>query len=138
MKTQSIILAGLLMIFATVAQAQEINEPAVKILPTSESGILKVIYAYNTGQSVQVKFFTDDGVLFSDAIKAKAFKNGFSKKYDLRNIATNNVESKPFFVEVSTETMSVIYRLADSEDGKGLVPVIENATYRYPAVASRN
>jgi hypothetical protein len=132
MKTQSIILAGLLMIFATVAQAQGINEPAVKILPTTEQGILKVLYAYSPGQAVHVTFFNADAVLFSDVIKGNTFKNGFSKKYDVRNIAS------PFSIEVSSETISVTYKLTESEHGKGWVPVLENASYRYPAVASRN
>ena len=134
MKTQSIILAGLLMISGIVAaQAQEINEPAVKILPTTKRGIIKVLYAYNSGQSVLVKFFNEDGVLLTDKIKGKEFNNGFIKKYDVRNIATET-----FFVEISSETMSFIYKLTASADGKDLTPVLENASYKYPAVAARN
>jgi hypothetical protein len=133
MKTQSIILAGLLVIFGAVAQAQEINEPAVKILSTAEEGVLKVIYAYKLGQPVRVQFYNEDVVLFTDKIKANAFTNGFSKKYDVHNIRTGT-----FFIEVSSETMSVIYKLTKSADGKNFIPVLENASYQYPAVASRN
>ena len=133
MKTQSIILVVLLMIFGTAAQAQEINEPAVKIVPMPQHGILKLLYAYDLGQPVLVKFFDEEAVLFSDKIKADAFKNGFSRKYDVRQIA-----SKTFYVEVSSETISVTYRLTRSEDGNVLTPILENASYEYPSVASRN
>jgi hypothetical protein len=134
MKTQSIIFAGLLMISGVMtARAQEINEPAVKILPTAKHGIIKVLYAYNSRQSVRVRFFDEDGELLTDKIKANEMDNGFIKKYDVRNIA-----SKVFFVEVSSEAMSFIYKLTASPDGKGLTPVLENASYQYPAVAARN
>ena len=135
MKTQSIIFAGLLMISGVIAAgAQEINEPAVKILPTAKHGIIKVLYAYNNSrQSVRVRFFDEDGELLTDKIKANEMDNGFIKKYDVRNIA-----SKVFFVEVSSEAMSFIYKLTASPDGKGLTPVLENASYQYPAVAARN
>jgi len=133
MKTQSIILVLLVMIFGTAAQAQEVNEPAIKILPTSQQGILKVLYAYNSGQPVLVKFSDENTVLFSDKIKADSFKKGFSRKYDVRNIA-----AKTFYVEVSSESLSVTYQLTKSEDGNDLIPVLENVYYHYPAMASRN
>jgi hypothetical protein len=72
-------------------------------------------------------------MLFSDKIKANAFKNGFSRKYDVRHIA-----SKTFYIEVSSETLTVTYKLTKSEDGNVLTPVLENVLYQYPAVASRN
>ena len=133
MKTQSIILVVLVMLIGTAVQAQEVNVPAIKILPMSQHGILKVLYAYNSGQPVNVKFFDDDAVLFSDKIKANAFRNGFSRKYDVRNIA-----AKTFYVEVSSESLSVTYQLTKSEDGNDLIPVLENVYYHYPAMASRN
>ena len=133
MKTQSIILVVLVMLIGTAAQAQEVNVPAIKILPMPQHGILKVLYAYNSGQPVNVKFFDDDAVLFSDKIKANAFLTGFSRKYDVRNIA-----SKTFYVEVSSESLSVTYQLTKSEDGNDLIPVLENVYYHYPAMASRN
>ncbi len=133
MKTQSIILVVLVMLIGTAAQAQEVNVPAIKILPMPQHGILKVLYAYNSGQPVNVKFFDDDAVLFSDKIKANAFRNGFSRKYDVRNIA-----SKTFYVEVSSETLSVTYQLTKSEDGNDLTSLLENVWYHYPTMASRN
>jgi hypothetical protein len=132
MKTKAILLAGLFLIFGA-AQAQEIFEPAVKILPTSEKGILKVLYAYPTGQSVSVKFFNNDGVLLSDRINANTFQHGFSKKYDVRQIG-----SKVFFVEVSSAKMSVVYKMTESKDRNEFIPVLENATYMNPKVASSN
>ena len=133
MKTQSIILVVLLMIFGTAAQAQEGVEPAVRIVPMPQPGIIKVIYAYNSGQPVLVKFFDEDAVLFSDKIKATAFEKGFSRKYNVSHIAP-----KTFFVEVSSETLTVTYRLTKSEDGEVLTPFLENVSYQFPPVASRN
>jgi hypothetical protein len=132
MKTKAILLAGLFMIYGA-AQAQEIFEPAVKILPTKDKGILKVLYAYNTDQSVSVKFFNEDGVLLSDRVKANTFQKGFSKKYDVRKIGSGN-----FFVEVSSARMSVTYKMIESQDGKNLIPVLEKASYMHPTVASSN
>ena len=133
MKTQSIILVVLVMLFGAAAQAQELNEPAIKILPTSQQGILKVLYTYNSGQPVLVKFSDENTVLFSDRIKADSFKKGFARKYDVRQIA-----AKTFYIEVSSETVSATYRLTRSEDSDVLTPFLENVSYQYPPVASRN
>ena len=133
MKTQSIIIVVLVMLFGAAAQAQELNEPAIKILPTSQQGILKVLYAYNSGQPVLVKFSDENTVLFSDKIKANSFEKGFSKKYDVRQIS-----AKTFYVEVSSETITATYRLTRSEDSDVLTPFLENVSYQYPPVASRN
>jgi hypothetical protein len=132
MKTKAILLAGLFMIFGA-AQAQEIFEPAIKILPTSEKGILKVLYAYNTGQSVRVKFFNEDGVMLSDQIQASSFQNGFLKKYDVREL-----DLRTFFVEVSSPSVSATYKLTESKDRKSFVPALERASFKNPAIASSN
>lgn len=132
MKTKAILLAGLFIIVGA-AHAQQILEPSVRILPTAEKGILKVLYAYNTGQSVSVKFFNEDGLLLSDRIKANTFQNGFMKKYDVRKI-----ESKSFFVEISSARMSVTYKMTESKERKDFIPVLEKTSFMYPTTASSN
>jgi hypothetical protein len=133
MKTSSLIAAGLFMIFGFAAQAQELLEPAVKILPTSEKGIVKVLYAYPTGQSVNVKFVNEDGLIGSDRILAAAYQNGFTKKYDIRNMG-----SKSFWVEVSSAKMSVTYKMVASKERGRFVPVLEKNTYLHPLTAASN
>lgn len=134
MKTTSTIVAGLLVAalsFAVVtSNAQPASEPAVKILPTNQEGILKVLYAYETDQSVEVKFFNEGGLITADKITASNSQHGFSKKYDVRNI-----ESATFWVEVTAANLSVTYRVTESKDGK-YKSFLEKATYNYPVVAS--
>ncbi len=128
---KSIILASLLLMFVVAVQAQSISEPAVKVLPTNQPGVIKVIYGYDTDKMVNVKFFNDDMTFMSDMISGKSFKNGFTRRYDVTNIA-----EKSFFVEVSSENLSVVYRLKVTENGNVLVPLIENASYSFADVAS--
>ena len=83
MKTTSTIVAGLLVAalsFAVVtSNAQTANEPAVKILPTNQEGILKVLYAYDTDQSVEVTFFNEGGLITADKIKPAKDQHGFKE-----------------------------------------------------------
>ena len=136
MKSKSIILAGLVTILSLAfvsVNAQLASEPAVKILPTNEQGILKVLYAYDTDQSVEVRFLDDDGLITSDKIKAAKTAHGFSKKYNVRNI-----KSGTFWIEVKAANVSVIYKVTGSSDGKAYTSALEKATFNYPSVASIN
>jgi hypothetical protein len=135
MKTRTIIIASVVALFSVSlfsANAQQATEPAVKILPTDEKGILKVLYAYDTDQAVEVKFLTEEGVLTRDKIKADAFQNGFSKKYDVRNI-----KSKNFWIEVSSPSLMVTYKMTESNDRKSYVPILEKTTYNTLVAANK-
>jgi len=129
MKIQSIFALGLIAILSSAiitANAQSQNEPAIKILQTSQKGILKVLYAYgndHSNQSVKVKFFNNDEVIKSDEIKQGTFENGFLKKYDTHLMSPNN-----FWIEVSAANVSVIYKL--SNDGS-FAPILEKTTFNY-------
>ncbi|NOT75801.1 MAG: hypothetical protein HOP08_12815 [Cyclobacteriaceae bacterium] len=134
MKAKAIITAGLFIILSSPiinTFAQTIDEPAIKILPTVQKGILKVLYAYNNNEAVEVKFFNADGPIVTDKIKSGTFQNGFSKKYDVRKTSPGDL-----WVEVSSEDLSVTYRLVESNDGKGFVPLLEKTTYNHQLVAS--
>ncbi len=135
MKTRTIIIASVVALFSVSffgANAQQTGEPSVKILPTDKKGVLKVLYAYDTDQAVEVKFLTEEGVLTSDKIKANAFQNGFSKKYDVRNITSRN-----FWIEVSSPSLVVTYKMTESKDRKSYVPILEKTTYNTLVAANK-
>lgn len=131
MKTKSIIAAGLVVLLSTVffaSNAQSIN-PAIKVLPTTKEGILKLLVVGASDESVEVKFYNEDGFVKSDAIKTS--DEGFNKKYDVRQIMKGD-----FQMEVTAAGTSVTYRLGRS-NGR-LIPYLVKQTYTYPMVASNN
>lgn len=130
MKTKSIIVAGLVVLLSTVffaSNAQSTN-PTIKVLPTTSEGILKLLVVGAADQAVNVEFYTDEGLVLSDAIRST--ESGFNKRYDIRKIM-----ERGFSMEVKTEGTSVIYKLAKS-DSKKLTPILVKTTYTYPLVAS--
>ncbi|HWA34851.1 MAG TPA: hypothetical protein VG737_12005 [Cyclobacteriaceae bacterium] len=136
MKLNSIIAVGLVAVLSasfTGASAQQYGEVPIKILPSSEKGILKVWFATAAGQSVQVKFYDADGTLGSDNIKAGQFLKGFSKKYDVSHLKPGS-----FWVQVSSKSMDVTYKLVPSPDGRSLEAQLETSTYNHAVVAANN
>lgn len=134
MKTKFTILAGIFtfLSLAFVSASAQTLEPAVKIIPTSENGIYKLIFAYDSDQTVQVKFFNNkEGVLKLDRIQPEKFENGFSKKYDV-----SNIDSKDFWVEVSSSKLSVRYKM--TKGSKAYEPVLESTTFVNTLTASNN
>jgi hypothetical protein len=134
MKTR-LILSGLVVMLSaafTTANAQ-LDEPAVKVLPSSEKGIVKVLYAIDSDKAVEVKFLSENGLITSDKIKAGSFKNGFSKKYDI-----SRIKAKSFWVEVSSADLTVRYKMIESKERKAFIPYLEKTTYNHPLVATIN
>jgi hypothetical protein len=132
MKTK-IIIAGVIVAAVSVmtlrnAQAQDQQDPSVKIVPTIQKDVIKVIYAYNSAEAVNVKFSNREEVLKTDKISSKDFEGGFSKKYDVERM-----DNKPFWVEISSSTLSVTYRMK-SLNGKWSAQ-LEKTTYNNPIVA---
>ncbi len=132
MKTKSI-LALVVMLSAALATQAQSFEPAVKILPTGEKGILKVVYAHDAQSNVDVKFLGENGLLVWDRIKSESFSKGFTKKYNVRNI-----REKSFAIEISSAEMTVRYKMIKSKDGSAYVPYLESTTLNHPLVASIN
>lgn len=118
--------------FATT-HARQLAEPAVKVLPTTREGIIKIHYAYETAQPVEVKFYNDEGVLTSDKIKGESYPHGFSKKYDISHLTSKNL-----WVEVTSAYVSVTYKLIESKDHKTFEPLLEKTVYTHPLVASNH
>jgi hypothetical protein len=135
MKTTSIIAAGLVMLLSAAsfhANAQESTEPSVKILPTTEKGILKVLYAYDNDQDVSVRFFSAGETFCYDKVKAGKFENGFLKKYDVSKVFPND-----FWIEVSSPALTVTYKMVKRKGQKTYESVLTETTYNNPAIASR-
>jgi hypothetical protein len=131
MKTKATIIAGFAVLLSTVffaSNAQSTN-PDIKVLPTTKEGVVKLLVVGASGEAVDVKFYNNEGLVESDAIKSKT--EGFNKKYDVRQIIDPG-----FTMEVTTTGTSVTYKLARSK-GK-LVPYLVKTTLTYPMVASNN
>jgi len=133
MKTK-LIFAGMLaaVLAAWTVNAQSLDEPAIKILPSVEQGKLKVLYARGAENAVDVKFIGENGLLQSDRIKAGSFQKGFIKKYDV-----SRIKEKTFWVEVSSGDLKVRYKLV-AKDEKTMVLYLEQTTYNHPMVATIN
>jgi hypothetical protein len=133
MKTKLFIAAlAIVGIFSTAAQAQIGDEAKIKILP-SKAGILKVHYAMEVTEPITVKFFNREGILTTDKIEGEHYANGLMKRYNVKNISTND-----YWVEVSSEKMTVTYHVVPSKDKQSFASYLEKATYNYPVVASNN
>ncbi len=133
MKTKTLVLgvlvAALSMFAVSPVHAQDNPLPAVKIIPTDLTDVVKIIYGYDTRMPVTVKFLGDDGVFFQDKVKGEDLKKGFSKKYKMPHTPGSDI-----WVEVSSNELSVIYKMAISKEGKWIAQ-LEKTTYNYPVVA---
>ena len=130
MKTKKTIVAGLVVLLSTVFFASYAQTtPAVKVLPTTNEGIVKLLVVGATEEAVDVKFYSDEGLVKSDEIKSG--EQGFNKRYDVRQIM-----NRGFVMEVEAAGTSVTYKLARSK-GK-LQPYLVRTTYTYPLVASND
>jgi hypothetical protein len=130
MKKKSTIVAGLVVLLSTVffaSNAQSTN-PVIKVLPTTKEGVVKLLVVGAGEESVDVQFYSEDGLVQSDAVKAT--QSGFNKKYDVRKIM-----NRGFSMEVTTAGTSVTYKLI--RDHSKLTPILVKTTYTYPLVASK-
>ncbi|MFY8036300.1 MAG: hypothetical protein ACOVMQ_03980 [Cyclobacteriaceae bacterium] len=134
MKIQTIIAAfAVIAVTAITAQAQSELSPAIKVLPSAEEGVVKILYAYETTKPVEVRFSNESGVLKTDRVKPSSFAHGFIKKYDV-----SGIDTKKFKVEVISENVSVTYLITESKNSKGFTPRLESTTYNQSLVASNN
>jgi hypothetical protein len=132
MKTKTTFMAGLIFFSAmsfAVTNSNAQSGPAVKILPTTEKGILKIHYAQPTFKAVSIKFYDESGLITSDKV-SKSYEKGFSKKYDL-----SNLKAGEYWVEITSPELSVTYKLAGSKE-KTWVTTLEKTTHNYPLVAT--
>jgi len=122
--------AGIIVMLSTVffASNAQSTTPAIKVLPTTKDGIVKLLVVGPTENPVDVKIYSDEGLAATDAVKSNDL--GFNKKYDVRQIM-----NRGFVMEVTASGTSVTYKFARS-NGK-LIPYLVKTTYTYPLVASK-
>ena len=133
MKNKITRIAGLI-VFLTAAFSYtwaQTNEPTVKILPSNNRGLIKVLYVVDTESSVDIKFYNDEGFIDSDRVKAGSFYKGFIKRYDV-----SQINSKNYWIEISNADLSVTYSIVRSLDKRSFACVREKTTYRQPVVYS--
>lgn len=129
MKTRLSIIAGLVVAMSAIAVVSNAQSSAtIKVLPTTKEGIVKLLVVGAPEETVQVKFYSIDGLVETDAVKATG--NGFNKKYDVRRIM-----ARDFSMEVTSGGSTVTYTLTKS--GSKLTPFLVKESYTYPLVASK-
>ncbi|MFZ6008732.1 MAG: hypothetical protein ACOYXT_00170 [Bacteroidota bacterium] len=124
MKHKIIVSIGVVLFVVNKLLAQSPEDPAVKILPTAQAGIVKVLFARELNQPLKVEFITEEGMIFTDKIKGGSYPKGLSKRYDVRYL-----DSKIYWVKISTSHLSVTYRVAVLGNGMAFEPQLESTTY---------
>lgn len=133
MKTKMMIAGVLVAIVASLSVKEasaQTAAPAVKVIPTSDKDVIKLIYGYDA-ERVDIKFSDASGIIASDRVKGKSFEGGFNKKYRVERNA-----NKDFWIEVSSADLAVTYRMTAGSNGKWMAQ-LEKTTYNYPVVASK-
>ena len=113
MKLKTTILAVALTVLSAAAFANKgaNGDPVIKILPSQEANILKLLYVNDMDGTVQVKFYKGSALIKRDRVKGKDFEKGFVKNYDL-----SELKAGIYQVEIVSEGMSVKYELSVNPD----------------------
>ncbi|HTJ51316.1 MAG TPA: hypothetical protein VL443_17775 [Cyclobacteriaceae bacterium] len=136
MKTKIFIVAAtivMLAVLSTSVQAQSSEIPTIKILPSNQPGLLKILYVHDTDQSVEVKFFNDEGLIGYDKVEGGTFSKGFLKRYDV-----SRINSERFRIEITDENRSIRYSVIGADDNTTFKCVYERTTYLQPIVTASN
>lgn len=137
-KKLALALLGIAVVFSGTVIAQTTESPlspiaeSVKILPSSEKGIIRVLYASESATPVEIRFFTKDGELGSDKVFRKSYEKGFLKRYDI-----SHINARDFLIEVSTKNSKVLYRIEQAIDRKSFEPTLEEVSYSEVLTASK-
>lgn len=129
--TLIIVLIGMLAFLGNNLQAQSLDEALVKIVPTANPGIIKVIYGAETLGPVNISFVTNKGEVGSDKIEVGSYPTGISKRYNIKFINESD-----FWVKVTSPQMAVTYRITPLDNGS-FTTTLEKASY-YQAIVRRN
>ena len=131
MKTKLFAIAIAALTFAGTAAFAQTEQTNVKILRT-KPGYIKLLYAMEKNDLLVVRFFNENGLVGSDKIKG-VYPSGLLKKYDVRTI-----NSKPYWVEVSSPRVALTYKITPSKDGKTFESTLEKTTYTDTIVKRNN
>lgn len=132
MNFRSILMIAAFAAFGAINVNAQVNEDLskVKILRTREAGVIKMLYAMKTEEPIQVRFITRDGEFQRDKIRG-AFSKGLSRRYDV-----SGIKDKDFWMEISSASMTVTYKINRSADRTQFEPVLEKSVHNHLAVAS--
>jgi len=132
MNFRSILLIAAFAVFGAINVNAQINEDLakVKILRTKDAGVIKMLYAMKTEEPIQVRFITREGEFQRDKIHGQ-FLKGVSKRYDI-----SSIQDKDFWMEISSSTMTVTYKIKRSSDRSKFEPVLEKSVHNHLALAS--
>jgi hypothetical protein len=113
--------------FTNTSNAQESPEQRVKILSTSTPGVIKLHYAIEVNEPVDVTFYNEDNdVLGRDKITGVKTRHGISKQYDV-----NRIKSEDFWMQIATKKHVLIYRVSLSADKKRFDAVLEPTSHQF-------
>jgi hypothetical protein len=132
MKTKTIIFGIVIAAVSSISIATkaQVNQPDIRIVPIDNPNVIKLIYGYNTQESVKITFTqSDNTTILTDKINGNDFVGGFQRKYDMRKI-----EDNIFWVEVTSPELSARYKVAHDKNGRWSAQ-LEKTTYNYPIVA---
>ena len=131
--THTLTAFAIVTMMAFSVNAQQIDPSRVKILPSREGGIIKLLFAMETNETVDLKFFADGGMVKRDQITGGPFEKGVMKRYDV-----SGINNKDYWVEVTSGNLKVTYRVRPNRDRKTFSPQLESATFTNVAVAAKN
>ena len=134
MNFRSILMIAAFAAFGAINVNAQINEDLskVKILRTQDAGVIKMLYAMKTEEPIQVRFITRDGEFQRDKIRGQ-FSKGLSKRYDI-----SGIKDQDFWMEISSSTMTVTYRINRSTDRTQFEPVLEKSVHNHLALSATN
>jgi hypothetical protein len=115
------------------AGAQESDASHVKLLPSRDGSVIKLLFAMKTQETVDVKFFADGGMVKRDRISGGPYEKGVMKRYDV-----SGINHKDYWVEVTSGNLKITYRVRPSRDRKTFSPQLESATFTNIAVAAKD
>ncbi len=133
MKTRAIICGVVVAAISTFvmsrAHAQVQDIPAVKVISTDQTDVIKVIYAYSTNSPVTVKFLNSEGIAYEERLSGRDVEKGFSKKYDVEKMKSDDL-----WIEVVGQEISATFKMSASKNGKWTAQ-LEKVTHNFPVLA---
>jgi hypothetical protein len=131
MKAKSILFAAVLLITASfTASAQQGEQSRINIVPTHEAGIIRIVYALEIDEPLQIRFYSRNGQIGVDKI-TDSYQKGITKRYDIRKI-----DSRNFWIEFTTPKMTLTYNIVPTKDKTNFTARLERTVYNHELVAS--
>lgn len=101
--------------------AQEFDEQRVKILPTGVPGFIRLHYAMEINEPIELTFFNEDkAVVGKDKIYRTAAPNGISKRYDVTDISADE-----YWIQIKTGKNAVVYHILPEKDHSLFTAVLQ-------------